>query len=304
MKVLILETEEKQLDVIRTGLNGQDYDVIQLDSGSGAIDNFKEMGPGIIIADFDKPGFSGLDLINNLLAADLDEYPYVIFLVKKDAEKYVIDALGPIPGDFLVRPINIEEFKARLAIAERSLALQSRLRSSAGHSESLALYDNLTSVLNRQAVYERALAEINRSQREGVQVGLAMIEITNLVDIHESYGPKVRDQAIRFVARASRANVRIYDVVGRWIGAKFMLLLPGISPDNARLIFERIHRAITTIRVRVPSGERLDLEVAVGFTHVTKDDSYPLYIMIEEANKALSEVAVSSSEHVLLFDRT
>ena len=119
------------------------------------------------------------------------------------------------------------EFAAELeiAVAERTLALQARAKETSGHSsDSLALYDHLTSVLNRQAIYERALAEMNRSQRDGNQVGIAMIEIVNLDEIIEKYGSDVRDQSVRFVARAARANMRIYDLVGRWIGAKFMYI--------------------------------------------------------------------------------
>jgi diguanylate cyclase (GGDEF)-like protein len=301
VKVLIIDKDPDEINLIQEGLNGQDFEVFDADDREDAIAKLKENTPEIILADFDMPEFGGVDLINNLLAADVEIYPYIIFITEKNSEKQVIEALGPIPGDFLFRPAEEAELRARMAIAERTLALQSRIRESAGQTESLAMYDQLTNLLNRQAIYERALAELNRSNREGIEAGLAMIEVANLEDIEKEYGEEVRDQAIRFVARASRANVRIYDLVGRWIGAKFLLMLPGLSSDNIQTIFERIHKAITTIRVRVPDGERLKLDVRVGYTNADADNPVPLYILIEHVNKALEDAAKSGRNPVVRY---
>jgi diguanylate cyclase (GGDEF)-like protein len=163
------------------------------------------------------------------------------------------------------------------------------------------MYDALTNLLNRQAIYERALAELNRSNREGIDAGVAMIEVANLEEIENEYGEEVRDQAIRFVARATRANVRIYDLVGRWIGAKFLLMLPGLSNDKTQTIFERIHKAITTIRVRVPDGDRLKLDIRVGYTNADVDNPVPLYMLIEHVNSALEDAAKSGRNPVVKY---
>jgi diguanylate cyclase (GGDEF)-like protein len=263
-----------------------------------------EQGNGdvrVVVAPYEGADLDGMTLINSLLAMDIQAYPYILFLIEDDSYQRVLDSLGPIPGDYLMAPFTQEAIKARLQIAERTLALQERLQSSNFTSESLAIYDHLTGVLNRQAVYERALAEHNRAQRERLGMCIAMIDVRNLEAIREEHGPQVRDQALRFVARATRANVRLYDLVGRWIGSKFFVMLPGATPDNARTIVERINKSITAVTIRLPEGGRITLEVRIGFTSIDQERTLPLYVLIEQANDALLQAAGSDSEPVRLF---
>ena len=122
MKVLIIDNDLDEINLIQEGLDGQDFEVFDADDREDAIDKLRENTPEIILADFNMPEFGGMDLINNLLAADVEIYPYIIFITEKNSEKEVIEVLGPIPGDFLFRPTDEAELKARMAIAERTPA--------------------------------------------------------------------------------------------------------------------------------------------------------------------------------------
>ena len=300
MRVVIFDPDKKQRNIIRENINGQDFTVTEYSNGDQLVERIKVGDVDLMIADFEADG-SGIDLINIILAADIREYPYIVFITDEEGEFHAIDCLGPIPGDFLVKPIKVKEFQARIQIAERTIALQNRLKKDKGDTGSLAIYDNLTNVLNKQAVYERAMAEHNRAQREEKQIGLGMLEVINLDQVEELHGEEIRDQAMKFVARATRANVRIYDLVGRWIGAKFLVLLPGVSNEDVEIVMTRIQKAITSIRVRIPEGDRLQLDVRIGYTVMEKKDPHPLYVLIEQANHALEAVTHLDQETVLLY---
>lgn len=302
MKILLFHPDSDPRATLRTYLSHGEYDLVEGATFEAALSAMRAEGDPvhIVIAPYDQEGQDGIDLINAILAADLPEHPYIIFIADEARRKVVIDSLGPIPGDFVLTPVVEDELLARLQIAERTIALQTRLsEAGTGHSESLALYDQLTSVLNRQAVYERALGELNRAQREGMSLSLGLVEVSNLNDIRAQYGPDVRDQALRFVARAVRANLRIYDLVGRWMGAKFLLMLPGAGTENARAVLERITHAITTILIRTPEGGRVQLDVRAGYTGTRRDDPQPLYILIEQANQALATAQLPDAELVV-----
>lgn len=303
LKVLIIHPDAQQRAFLRACLAQGEYELHDCETVEKAAEivNAPEGPVQLILAPYELQDGDGVALINALLATDLPAYPYILFTTDEGRRKNVIDSLGPIPGDFVLEPILEEELLARMQIAERTIALQTRLNSATGHSESLALYDSLTSVLNRQAVYERSLSELNRAQREGIPLSLAMLEISNLAAVREEYGADVRDQAVRFVARAARANVRIYDVVGRWIGAKFLIMLPGAQSENARAVAERIARAITTIRIRTPDSGRLQLDVRLGFTTTERADPQPLYVLIEQANRALETAQGEGAEYVVQY---
>lgn len=301
MKVLILVADEKERSLIKAGLDGLDLELVETQGEVDIPAVVDQYGNSVIIADFSDDPNGGWELVNHILASTLEEYPFIIFMVEKEQEKQAIDCLGPIPGDYLLRPLDEGELRIRMEMAERTLAMQTRLQNSTGQSESLALYDQLTGVLNRQAVYERALAELSRAQREHIQVVVAMIEVKNLEQIRQEFGADIRDQVVRFVARVARANLRIYDLVGRWIGAKFLLMLPGVDDDNAGPIFQRIHTSVTTIRVRASEAERVALDVRIGYSIMDKETPQPLYELIEQANQALTQAIASEEDQVLLY---
>ena len=290
MKVFLFNNDKKQYKLVKATLNDQDYELITESDLSKLVDHFSEESPELIISDFEHKG-GGIDLVNELLAHLQPPFPYVLFITEAQAESYAVDCLGPIPGDFLSKPIREEELSARIQVAERAIALQTHLRSNESVPPDLALYDDLTNLLNRQAVYERALAELNRAHRQKIDSCLALLEIINIDKITEEHGEPVARQAIRFVARAIRANIRMYDLVGRWMGSKFLLMLPGLPIAHTKNVVERIYSAISSVRIRLSDDESLKLEIAVGYVLSNAEEPAPLYELIETANKALSEAA-------------
>lgn len=296
MRVLLLDKDKKRLKMLVDGLGDQDFNIVVEKDGKEVMKHLLDDPPELIISDFELPG-GGIDLVNNILTLNRDQYPYVLFMTEEEEESYAIDSLGPIPGDFLVKPLKKRELKARISVAERTIALQVHLRDTKGTRVDLALYDEMTNVLNRQAVYERALAELNRAMREKIQVCLVMLEVINHKDIESDDEEGLAVQAIRYVARAIRANVRMYDLVGRWIGSKFFLLLPSLPKDHTQAVIERIYTAITAVRVKYGEGEMLPIDIAVGYTWSTEDAPAPLYVLIEQANDALNEASKVEEGH-------
>jgi diguanylate cyclase (GGDEF)-like protein len=288
LKVFLFNNDKEQLELVTETLNNQDYELVVEEDLSKLVEHFEEDPPELIISDFEAPG-GGIDLVNEVLAHLRPPFPYVLFITEAQAESYAIDCLGPIPGDFVSKPVRQEELNARIQVAERAIALQTHLRSQESVSPDLALYDDLTNLLNRQAVYERALAELNRAHRQKIDTCLALFEILNIEKIEEEHGEKISRQAIRFVARAIRANIRMYDLVGRWMGAKFLLMLPGLPVEYTKNVVDRIYSAISAVRIRLSDEESLQLEMAVGYVISVAEEPSPLYELIEGANQALLE---------------
>lgn len=299
MKVLIVDHDQTQRKFVKTNLEEQDFEILQEKDGEGVMKHFGEDPPELIISNF-STHFGGIELINNILKLDKELFPYVIFLTEEHGEKYAIDSLGPIPGDFIHKPLKTEELNARVSIAEKAIALQNRLRNSKVIQMDLAMYDSLTNVLNRQAVYERALGEMNRAKREGLQLCLAMVDVVNYEEISSTYDVETANQAIQYVARAIRANVRMYDLVGRWIGAKFFVLLPGLPRESTRAVIDRVYNAVTSVRVKHVDGDSIPIDLAVGYYWVDSENPDPLYVLIEKANGALSNASKMGGDYRIM----
>jgi diguanylate cyclase (GGDEF)-like protein len=304
MRVMLLGNDPQLRKVVSRSLNNEDYEIVDYEDNQIALESMLKTPIEILISEYDSGRTKGTELINSILASDLEDFPFVLFITTAQNQQEAVDSLGPIPGDYIVKPVEAETLKARIALAERLIMMQERLTQTREESDSLELYDQLTGVLNRQAVYERSLAEVSRAQREESPLSLAMVEVLNLSEIRDKHGPEVRDQAIRYVARATRANVRIYDLVGRWIGAKFLLLLPGASIENATRIAERIRNSISTIGIRLPDRVRLQIDIAIGLTRMQATEKTPLYVLVEEANEALTAASGEKEMPIKVFEKT
>ncbi|MDH5507223.1 MAG: GGDEF domain-containing protein, partial [Anaerolineae bacterium] len=123
----------------------------------------------------------------------------------------------------------------------------------------------------------------------------------NLGEINLQHGDKVGDQVLRYVSRATRANIRIYDLLGRWIGAKFLLVLPNANIRNAMKVLERVNQSIATIGIHLPQEDHINIEVGIGVTTSPVGDSLPLYILIEQANEALQKTDHPAPENLVVF---
>lgn len=299
MKLLIVDHDQAQRKFLKDNLGEQDFEIMMERDGDEVMRHFEDDPPELIISNFSTPK-GGIDLINNILKLEKELFPYVIFITEEHGEKYAIDSLGPIPGDFLHKPLKTEQLNARVSIAERAIALQKRLRDSQDIPMDLAMYDGLTNVLNRQAVYERALGELNRAKREHLQLCLAMADMVNYKWVTNIYDVDTANQAIQYIARAIRANVRMYDLVGRWIGAKFFVLLPGLLQEHARPVIDRVYNAVTSVRVKHVDGDTIPIDLAVGYTWVDGDNPDPLYVLIEKANEALKKAVNMSGNHKVM----
>ena len=287
MKVLLYETDQERINAFKEIFNQPDCTLLVETDSESLFGHLQADAPELIVSNFGLPN-GGIDLVNSILALMGAPFPYVLFLTEELSERYAVDCLGPIPGDFIVTPLRDEELAARVIVAERTIALQKHLLTQQDLPPDVAMYDDLTNLLNRQAIYEHALAEMNRSQREKKPVCLVMVEVINGKQIGKDHGTEIRRQAIRFVARAIRANLRMYDLIGRWMDAKFFVVLPGLSRENADNVVARILATVDTVQVRVADGSLLELEVAGGYTYAEPAKVRPIYELIDEANMALA----------------
>ncbi len=301
MKVLLYDDEDDRIEVVKELLNKDDFELVIENDAACLFGHLKADGvPQLIVSNFDLPN-GGIDLVNSILAVQTPPFPYVLFLTEELSEKFAVDCLGPIPGDFILKPLREPEMEARILVAERALAMQEHYFSQEELPPDVAMYDDLTNLLNRQAIYEHTLAELNRAQREKKTVCLVMIELNNHAQIQEKYGRDTLRQAVRFMARAVRANLRMYDLVGRWMESKFLVVLPGLTDEFGQAVVERMLNAVHSVNIRVEDGSLLDLDISGGYAYAEPERPRPLYELVDQANIALSEAVKQTKEPRVLW---
>ena len=131
----------------------------------------------MVITDWTMPRLDGVDLIRRIRDLDLDRRPYLILLTARDTKDDVVAGLSSGADDYLTKPFDHRELDARVAIGQRMISLEDRLLMVPERLERLATYDDLTGLLNRHSLLERAEGEVHRSVRNGSPLGVVMVDV-------------------------------------------------------------------------------------------------------------------------------
>jgi diguanylate cyclase (GGDEF)-like protein/hemerythrin-like metal-binding protein/PAS domain S-box-containing protein len=110
--------------------------------------------------------------------------------------------------------------------------------------EKLASLDPLTKTLNRMSFTERAGVEMHRSGRHGTKLSMVMVDLDHFKYVNDTCGHPAGDQVLRIFAEVTSSCLRIGDLLGRWGGEEFLILLPDTGPSDAEQVSERIRASL------------------------------------------------------------
>ncbi|MCC4116590.1 diguanylate cyclase [Aromatoleum toluclasticum] len=136
----------------------------------------------------------------------------------------------------------------------------------------LAQVDVLTGIANRRYLIDRAEQERRRAERFGQPLALLMVDIDHFKAINDEHGHAVGDQVIRMVAQTCAGSVREIDIVGRYGGEEFVIVLPGTLPEGARELADRLRQQIAAIGVAGADGAPVAVTVSIGFADFEPGD--------------------------------
>jgi diguanylate cyclase (GGDEF)-like protein len=159
-----------------------------------------------------------------------------------------------------------------------------------------AAHDGLTGLLNRTAFLDLAAAELRRLDRAGTPGSLILADLDHFKAVNDSYGHAAGDQSLRAFAAACTGAIRSTDLVGRYGGEEFVLLLPGAGKDQAQAIAGQISRSLRA--TQTPAGIRLPT-VSYGIAPVAHGD---LDGAIAAADAALYEAKARGRDRAVLSE--
>ena len=158
-----------------------------------------------------------------------------------------------------------------VAVTRRSRGIDGRLATALrGISETLAethaaaTTDKLTGVSNRQALLAELFSEVERATRYNRPFSVAFVDIDHFKQVNDTYGHHVGDVVLRGVAQTVRANLRATDVIGRYGGEEFLLLLTETGVDDAAFLAEKIRGLVQRERFQVEGQSDISVTISIG----------------------------------------
>jgi diguanylate cyclase (GGDEF)-like protein len=169
----------------------------------------------------------------------------------------------PGADDYLTKPFDANELRARLRVGKRILQLQEELIQARENLRFQATHDALTGIWNRAAAMDLLHRELQRAVRLGTSTGVLLLDLDHFKKINDTYGHLSGDVVLREVAQRINRVVRAYDFVGRYGGEEFVIVLSACEKADALQTAERIRQAIG--REAVMSGiHEVPVHVSIG----------------------------------------
>ncbi len=137
----------------------------------------------------------------------------------------------------------------------------------------MAIQDELTGMYNRRYLFRRAAYEVARAQRYGHPLGVIMLDIDHFKRVNDTYGHGVGDQVLQIIARTCQQMLRKTDILGRYGGEEFTVLLPETDVETTGFVAERLRTTLSAHPVNTDAGP-VRVTISVGMTaFLPPDDS-------------------------------
>jgi two-component system, cell cycle response regulator len=263
-RVLVVEDDAMFRRILASWLTTWGYAVTMAQDGAEAWAILQqEIRPQILILDWMMPAINGLELCGKVRERNQIPYQYILLATAKDAKQDLVRGLEAGADDYLTKPFDRSELKARLRACNRILTLQDDQIRAHEQLRFQATHDALTGAFNRGEILEMLRRELERGARTRTTTGILMLDIDHFKLINDTYGHLTGDAVLREVTQRVSKAVRSYDSVGRYGGEEFVIVLPGCSREQVDQGAERVRAAVDNGPVWV-NDARIAVTVSIG----------------------------------------
>ena len=288
MQVMVVEDSTIYRKLIGDHLQKWGFSITIAENGTQAWRLLEHpRSPKLVLLDWILPDMDGTELCQRIRKAGANRhYVYVILLTSKEGRQNMLDAMEAGADDYLLKPFDESELRARLLVGKRILDLQEELITARESMRHAATHDFLTELMNRGEVLETLNRELERARRDGTTVGVILADIDHFKNVNDSLGHRYGDEALKEVARRLRSKLRVYDGLGRYGGEEFLLLLPGCDLASALERGNQLREFVASEPVVSAGVERL-VTLSMGVTVSGGSERTDLGSLLAEADAAL-----------------
>jgi two-component system cell cycle response regulator len=287
MRILIADDESMSRKLLQKTLERAGYEVTVVENGRLAADKLcPANGPRLALLDWVMPELDGPDVCREVRKRKEQSYVYMILLTSRESKEDVVAGLESGADDYLTKPFDPEELKARLRTGLRILDLEDRLVQAREAMRFQATHDGLTGLWNRSMIMDLLGRELSRSRREHVSTSILMCDLDHFKKVNDTYGHLSGDDVLKETAKRLLASVRSYDFVGRYGGEEFLVVLNNCNPAYALARAEEIRKAISQRPVPTTSG-LVPLTMSLGLLISQEWGCQPVEELLREADGAL-----------------
>lgn len=300
-KILIVDDEPGTLGTLGSYLSVE-YETLTAHNAEVALELLNQHQPDLILLDVWMPGIDGLELQRRLRQDGRTRRVPIILVSAFGETPDIVQGLHEGANDYVAKPINLAILEARIKTHLKVARLVKRLEEANERLAELATYDDLTGVLNRRTILANLDAEFQRSRRYDRALSFFMMDLDDFKSVNDTYGHAAGDSVLNGIVECLRSSLRTTDVLGRYGGEEFCVILPETTILRAVQVAERVRDSVEHSSFNL-DGQSIFLTLSIGVStlrnpmHTKADD------LIKEADSALYEAKRSGKNRVVIYKK-
>jgi two-component system, cell cycle response regulator len=271
--------------------------------GQAAVERVGRGGVDLVLLDILMPRLTGLEACRLLKGMTSDSFlPVVLVTVKTDTASRV-EGLKIGADDYVCKPFDERELIARVEAMLRIKKLHDHVVKARAKLEQLSVHDDLTGLYNYRYLHTRLSEEFKRAERYHDPLACIVIDIDRLEGVNDQGGRSAGDAVVRSVAEVVRRSVREVDVVARFGGDEFLVVLPSTHFAGSVTVAERIWREVTERSFFGELGRTLRVTLSVGVALYPSRDVRSKDALLRAADAALHQAKRDGGNRICVFQQ-
>lgn len=300
-KILVVDDLPIEAGRLQEVLQGEKFEVKVLSDPTKLLATASNEEFDLIVISLTLAHEDGLRLCSQVRSNERTRQTPVLLVDDSADIKKTARALELGGNDYLLRPYDKAELKARVKTLLKRKRYQDKLRANYETSLSMALVDSLTGLFNRRyfdAHFEKIL---EKSRRENFKpVGVLSVDVDKFKSINDTYGHPVGDEVLVELAKRLLNSMRPSDMVARMGGEEFVVILPESRPEQVRMIADRVRSLIADTPFPIRGGaETLPVTASIGVT-VTRAEPETAADIFKRADEALYQAKETGRNRVVI----
>jgi diguanylate cyclase (GGDEF)-like protein len=260
-KLLIIDDSPDILELVTIWLAEEPLEFFSCGTGSEGIAQAARLSPDLILLDVDMPDIDGFEVCRRLKSDPATAQIPIVFLTGASSTDEKLRGLEQGAVDYVTKPFEPAELRARVRISLRTKALVDMLSRT-------AMLDGLTGLFNR-AYFDRRLDQnLSLLARGGMPFGCLLLDVDHFKSINDRFGHPFGDRVLKSIGSALTCGCRCEDVVCRYGGEEFVVLTATTIHGGIKALAERLRLAIEQILFS-HEGQRVQVTCSIGGSDTT-----------------------------------
>lgn len=298
-KILVIDDTQANIEVLLEILS-EKYDVMAALDGKSGIEIALEDKPELILLDVMMPEMDGYEVCKVLKGKFTTAQIPIVFLTAKTDEESIECAYDIGASDYVSKPFKPKELLARVNKEIKVQQLISSLEKSQEELKLLSSIDHMTKLYNRRYFSNASEYMLELAKRNKSEMAVVMLDIDKFKGINDTYGHKIGDEVIINLAIILKKFSRKSDVVCRWGGEEFLILLPETSRAGALKISESLREKVEGFTLFTDDDTKINFTISIGVSCVDIKKEINLEMAIHRADEALYEAKKNGRNRVCI----